>query len=137
MPASRARLVRPGAQAGRRMNLRKVEEKRGFPRSPRKRIPRVPVGIVEGAACSHKRKSEVASGVRILRSEDHRAIEQLPRPSGTALPEFKKRAAKAGPGDVIAPRRPRGMRHEPQLTVVTRAGAGDGEEVIGSLRPEE
>jgi len=136
VPASRAGRARPGAQAGRRVNLSKVEEKRGFLRSARKSVPPVPVCIVKRAAGSCEHKSEIASGVRILRGEGHGAIEKLPRPPGTPLREFKKRAAGAGPGCPIAPRRPRGVRHEPQLTVMARSGVRSGEEVIGTLGAE-
>jgi len=94
----------------------------------------MPAGLVQGAACSCKRESEVASGVRIPRRESNCAIEKLPCPHGTTKPEFQKRAADAGPGELIAPHKPRGVRHEPQLTVVTRAGLGDGEEVVSGLR---
>ena len=136
MPASRARRAGPGAQAGRRVDLGKVEEKCGFLRPARKCIPPVPGCIVKRAAGSREREREIASGVRILRGEGNSAIEKLPRPPGAPLPEFLKRAADPGPGGEIAPRRPRGVRHEPQLTIVTHAGVGGGEEVIGALGTE-
>ena len=75
--------------------------------------------------------------MRIIRGEGNSAIEKLPRLPGTPLPEFKKSAADAGPGGEIASRRPRGVRHEPQLTVMAHAGVGDGEEVISTLCTEE
>jgi len=136
VPASRARRARPGAQAGRRVDLGKIEEKRGFLGPARKCIPPVQVCIVKRAAGSRERKREIAPGVRILRGDGNSAIEKLPRPPGSPLREFKKCAADAGPDGEIAPRRPRGVRHEPQLTVMTQAGGWGGEEVISTLCTE-
>ena len=100
-------------------------------------MPPVPGCIVKRAAGPREREREIASGVRIIRGDGNGAIEKLPRPPGAPLPEFKERAADPGPGREIAPRRPRGVRHEPQLTVVTQAGVGHGEEVVGALGAEE
>ena len=136
MPAARARCARPGAQAGCRVDLGKVEEKSCFLRPARKCIPPVQVSLVKRAAGSREREGKVASGVRILRGEGNSAIEKLPRPPGSPLREFKKPAADAAPDGGIAPRRPRGVRHEPQLSVVTQAGGRGGEEVISALGTE-
>lgn len=72
--------------------------------------------------------------MRILWGKRNGAIEKLPRLNGTPLPEFPQRAVDADPDVKTPPCRPRGVRHQSQLTVVARAGIGGGEDVISALR---
>lgn len=133
MPTPHPKRHRPGAQAGSRVNLGKIEEKHGLTRPTLESIAAVAVGIVKAFAGSRKRESEITSGVRVVRGQGNGPFEQTPGAASTPLPEFLKRTFDAGADNGFAARGPCGVSDQPQLAVVPRASAGDAKDVIRAL----
>lgn len=135
MPAANAGSAGPGAETGSRVDLSEIEDERGFPRPPVGRIASVADGLMQTPTGSNQSQGKIAARLGTLGTAGNNVIEKQPRPAGPPALKLPQRPTNAGPNGTVPPRGPGGVRQQTELTVVTSAGVGSSENVIGALRP--